>query len=194
MLYIIGGVPRSGKSIIRKKLLKEHQISGISLDVIVDMLYQAMPELDINTAVDRSVMFVRMWPFVEALIKTRLKNSEDFVIEGEYFSPERVKVFQEDPRCKICFMIYPEISLEEKLQHIRQNARKKDWYNKLTDEEFLPFIQTWHERSHMFKGQCEVHKIKYFDNSFNFEDKIEETVKWLLESSIDDLQSSEKTN
>lgn len=48
-----------------------------------------MPELDINTAVPRNVLFVRMWPFVEGLIESRLKSSGDFVIEGEYFSPEQ---------------------------------------------------------------------------------------------------------
>lgn len=180
MVYIIGGVPRSGKSIVRRKLLKTHKISGISLDVIVEMLHKAMPELDINTAIDRKILNIRMWPFIEALIQTRMKAHEDYVIEGEYFTPDKIAVFKDDPRCKICFMIYPSIPLEKKTKHIRDHAHPKDWHEKLSDEELRPYLQEFHERSHAYKGQCEARGIKFFDTSEDFKGTIDETVKWLV--------------
>lgn len=182
MIYIVGGPPRSGKSIVRKKLLKEHKISGLSLDTFIEMLHKAMPELDINTAVDRKILNLRLWPFLEAFIETKMKGPDDFIIEGEYFSPDKIAKFQKDPRCKICFMLYPMIDLDKKLSSIREHASPKDWYNGLSDEQFWPFIEEWHLRSHQYKGQCEARKIKFFDTSFDFEKVVDEAVRWLMKS------------
>jgi adenylate kinase family enzyme len=47
MLYLIGGVPRSGKTQVQKYLLNNYKIPGISTDTLRSGFYN-MPEFGIN--------------------------------------------------------------------------------------------------------------------------------------------------
>lgn len=76
-------------------------------------------------------------------------------------------------------MIYPTINLEEKLRHMREHAKPKDWYNNISDDELLKYIEEYHTRSHMFKGQCKAFKLPFCDTSLDFLAAVDETIEFL---------------
>jgi hypothetical protein len=182
MLFIIGGVPRSGKSTVRKQLLERYKISGIELDRVRGMIDKAMPELGMNRDIDEGSLSEKLWPWISGLIEEYKDSTSDyFILEGEYFTPEMVVQFKDDPNCKVCFMLYSDITVEQKVDNImHKSAYTSGWSKSYTDEEIKGFVEQYIETSHRYKKMCQLLGIEYFDTSDDFESKIEEAVQYLI--------------
>jgi hypothetical protein len=69
MLYVIGGAPRSGKSLLAKRILKEKQISYFPVDAITGTLSRVAPEYGINHDLPFTTKAEKIWKFVESLLE-----------------------------------------------------------------------------------------------------------------------------
>jgi len=65
MIYLIGGIARSGKTLVRKEILKRYKISGIGTDSIRYMLSQTQPELGIDHNKPSTHNGPLMWPYLD---------------------------------------------------------------------------------------------------------------------------------
>ncbi len=181
MIYLIGGVARSGKSIIRKKLLDEYKISGIGTDSIRYMLSNTNPELGIDDNKSCTHNGPLMWPYLDNFIYELLEYSnENFVIEGDVLLPEYLSKYIDNPNVKCCYIGYSNTSVDRKSKEIVDNRYEGDWTKEYTEKEFREFIKWSIEKSSKYKKECEKLGLKYYDTGIDFKDSLDNIVDDLL--------------
>jgi 2-phosphoglycerate kinase len=150
MIYLIGGSPRSGKSILSRKLSKELNIPYISTDnlrlvvlpyfkgknkyknfpyikmfnlIKVDrffMLYSGREMLKADIKEARSI-----YPGVKSLIDHLIDCKMDYIIEGVHLLPSLIKKLKNNKKIKVVFLVKEN---EKKIyQGLIRNKNKNDW-------------------------------------------------------------------
>ncbi|MCK4488721.1 MAG: hypothetical protein KAU23_00585, partial [Anaerolineales bacterium] len=64
MLYIIGGAPRVGKTIIAQEFLERANVPFLSLDLLKMSLVKGMPQAGIDPMDTSAEVAEQMWPVV----------------------------------------------------------------------------------------------------------------------------------
>jgi cytidylate kinase len=181
MIYLIGGRPRSGKSIIRKKILDKYKISGIGTDTLRYLLQESNPELGVHHTRTAKENGIIMWPYIDKLIEHLIKyDNENFVIEGAVLLPEYLFQYKDHQEVRVCYLGYSTISLNQKKVDIKNNGGDTDWISQYSEKEFSNFVRGSIEKSKKEKRECKRLGIKYFDIDENFEKSIEKVIDWLI--------------
>jgi len=182
MLYIIGGTSRSGKTLLSKKILAERKIPYFPLDALFCTLAEATPELGINHANSLKDRPLKMWKLAKPLSYFFEDQEQEYVLEGDSILPSQIKeLINEGRKVKCCFLGYPNLNPDEKLQLIRKfHQGKSDWTAKQTDEQMLVMIEEMVEFSKYLKEECEKYSIKFFDVSHDFEVVNQEAFEYLF--------------
>lgn len=183
MLYIIGGVARSGKSLLAKRILKEKQVPFFPLDGLVGMLQNSAPEHGVRHHIPFIEKIENTGKFGKPLFKYLLKTQESYTVEGDCIDPKDIAEIQEKygEYIKCCFMGYCLLSAKEKLDLIRTfNMGEKDWTNKHEDEEMLEMLQRMIDHSVYLKSECEKYNIPFFDVSHDFQKTQDEAFDFLV--------------
>lgn len=182
MFYIIGGAPRSGKSMLAQKMVREKQVPSFPLDALIGTLTFAAPEFNINHDQPFTKKSEMVWKFTEHLFGYFLEAEDSYLVEGDCILPvhtaELIKKYPKDIR--VCFLGYTDLSMEQKLNFIRTfNRGELDWTNEHTDEALLPMIDRMIEYSKFIKTECTRYNIPYFDVSVNFEETHKKVYEYL---------------
>jgi hypothetical protein len=174
-VIIVGGAPRSGKTLIRNILAKEYGISGFGIDYLQYMLDQAAPQ--IGGAKEP------MWPFIKALIDLTLKcHRGDYIIEGTAISPSSCVQYKNNPNVKICFLGFPTISVDQKIKEVKafpSPNETEDWLLIKDETAIRKEVQDLITLSKSFQEECAEVGLPFIDISTDFEKK--------LKTVIDDL-------
>jgi hypothetical protein len=181
MLIYIGGAARTGKGILVRRLLHEHRMSFLSLDVLKMGLTRGVPEYDIDPDAGPIIVSERLWPLVREMSINLLGEGVDYIIEGEVL-PKHVAAFQRDHpgKVKACFLGYVPITLEQKLREIRAHAGlPNDWSSEYSDPELLNVITEMIIFSQYLKDECAVYGLRYFDTSENFEQVLDAVMAFI---------------
>jgi 2-phosphoglycerate kinase len=182
MIYLIGGVARSGKTLIRKEILKRFGISGIGTDSIRYMLSHTQENSGISHEKPPPHNGPLMWPYLDNLIYDLIEySSEDFVIEGDVLLPEFLSKYKDNPNVKSCYIGYSNMSLDEKYRGIKENRSEGDWTKNYNEEEFKDFVKWSIERSKKYKEECESLGVSYCDMEINFEKSVDVIIKKLMD-------------
>ena len=80
MLYILGGTPRGGKSIIARKLLQEQKIPYFCTDFLISVLHNGAPEFEINHNKPFIEKAEKIWPLVKHLLHHLVVDEEKYLI------------------------------------------------------------------------------------------------------------------
>lgn len=157
MIYLIGGTPRAGKTTLAKKLVEKNAIPFLSTDVVLHMVSDTLPEL--NLLKPYAEIPAKFFPYMTNLIEHLQKTIKDYAIEGDAFSPAHVAEFQKKYEIRACFLGFSKTTLKEIEDHVGEN----DWLDDLSpsDRENLP--QWIMEKSGSIKQECATHGIRYFD-------------------------------
>jgi len=181
MLYILGGAPRCGKSIIARRFVSERNISYFSTDFLIESLEKGAPQLNIKFG-----PFIpkaeKVWPILNYLMKGIVEWTESYLIEGDSLLPKYLSTFQKRNKNKVscCFVGFTKISPEDKLSEIRKYSNQKDdWTNKRSDQQMLKAINSMIEFSEFLETECTKYNIKYFDVSDNFQENLDEVFDFL---------------
>lgn len=182
MIYLIGGVPRIGKSTLAELILKREAIAYVDTDWIVHMLMYAAPKAGVKTYTDLNLhefknKAINFFPFLHEFIKYNQPVVERYVIEGDSFLPEHVSLLQKEFEVKACFLgtsnLQPEILLN--------NPSKNDWWIKQLNPQQLNDLCKWVvETSSFLENECKLHNIPYFNLGENHKEQIEKAYKHLL--------------
>lgn len=150
MIYLIGGSPRGGKSILSRKLSKKLNIPYISTDNIRPIV---MPYFKGEEKI-KSFPFERMfdikaihkyfedftgkqileadikeaktiWPGVKSLIDFLLVCEMDYIIEGVHLLPNLVKIFKNNENVKTVFLFKEDA--EKIFKGLKANKGNNDW-------------------------------------------------------------------
>lgn len=183
MLYLIGGVPRVGKSTLANLILERNKIAYIDTDWIVHMLMYASPKLGIKTFTEFNKdefknKTVNFYPFLYQFVKHNQPVVENYVIEGDSFLPEHVSALQKEFHTNACFLgssdLQPKILLN--------NPCKNDWWIKKLSPKQLNDLCKWiMDMSGFLEKECGLYKITYFDISINYKEQIEKAYQYLMD-------------
>jgi 2-phosphoglycerate kinase len=181
MIYLIGGEARSGKTIVRKKLLSKYQISGIGTDSIRYMLSHTLKDSGIDHNNTPEINGPLMWPFIDNLIKDlSIYAAEDYVIEGDILLPKYLKTYKESSGIKVCYIGFPTVSISQKMKNILQSRKEGDWTKEYTEKELKKFVKWSIKESKKYQRQCKKYGITFYDLSVDFETRINEVVEDLV--------------
>lgn len=151
MLYLIGGAPRVGKSVVAKQLMKETGVPWLSTDVLRSVLCEVASEesrkklFPYAGASDNDVVFAEtidtivaqqlteacsMKVGLEKFMQHQLDVHDDFILEGVHLLPEHISDFYKKyPRLKdqikVLFIIDNDV--ENVLKGIQANTSHFDW-------------------------------------------------------------------
>ena len=150
MIYLIGGSPRGGKSILSRKLSKELNIPYVSTDNLrlvvlpyfkggakdknfphikmfdlaaIDKFFQLYSGREMLNADIREAKSI--WPGTKSLIDHLLVCKMDYIIEGFHLLPGFVKCYQGNKNVKIAFLA--KLDKEKIYQGLMQNKNNNDW-------------------------------------------------------------------
>lgn len=181
MLILIGGAARTGKGLLARRLLVEHQMSFFSLDVLKMGLARGVPEYGIDPEAGGLVVGERLWPLVREMSVNLMGEGVDYVVEGELL-PRYVADFQQryPTQVKSCFLGYPAMTPEQKLHDIRTYAGSpNDWPSEYTDTDLVPILTQMIEFSRYLQAECTTYRLPYFDTSHHFAETLDRVVAYV---------------
>jgi len=176
MIYMVGGAPRTGKSLFARKILQRKNIPYISTDVIFHMLKDAVPGLGITDKIPHEQKAKRFFSFLKQLVKHIQNCEKNYVIEGDSFLPEQVNELAKEYTVKTCFFGFSIISLES----IKKHEETNKWTNKLTTDELHNLPQRIIKISDIFKKQSGKYNFPYFDLSVDYDAVMEKAYSYLF--------------
>lgn len=169
---IIGGVPRTGKSNLAKKLFERFHGPVIHGDTLVNIVKNNSANpfgIDPDSfALNNPTQF--LLPIQKFIVKVTRNMGKDLgyellIFESCYVLPETIaKLSLEGPVCGV-FLLYDHLDIEQKIQDIRQYALTNQhcWSHKNTDSELYQSLTDFIILSQFFRQECQKHGVRWFD-------------------------------
>lgn len=185
-IYLIGGVPRSGKSLLSQRLYKDNGIQYISTDTIRFMLQKkyTLEEFSIKPKDNETKEEARteyMWIYLKSFILTQKRFTETgYCIEGVHLTPTNLAQFKNQKDISMIFLGYADADPNEKLDYIRKHMSPHDWLADRSDKYVLSVIEHLIEVSKKFRDDCERLGLKYIETSDRFEDALNDAYDYLV--------------
>ena len=179
---IIGGVPRSGKSILSKQLCSQLNMAYFPLDSLVSTFDRVFPQLGIahTSASDHFAVCNRLWPFVSEWITHLVYEDLSFLIDGYHLQPENIVNDLNPQAFNVLFLGYPHAQPAQKAAEIRQHARKGDWTETLDEAALSALVRRYIEESKQIQVECLRYGFYFIDMTNNFAATLDKTLEMLL--------------
>ena len=175
MIYLIGGTARVGKSTLASLILERNRISGISTDVLRNLLDFSPTKLGINN-LEEHKKTETFFPYLLQFLKIIQNKYIDYVVEGDLFTPEQVTLMQDTLQIKCCFLGTSNINLED----LKKIDTKLDWVNKLEPERQARLPEYLIKKSKKIKEEATKYNFPYFDIYPNRQESLEFAYKSLF--------------
>jgi adenylate kinase family enzyme len=184
--FIIGGVPRSGKSILSKRLCSTLAMAYFPLDSLVSTFGRVFPELGIShTSEDHIAVCDQLWPFVCEWITHLVYEDLSFLFDGYHLQPTNIRKDIDPQAFNILFLGYPHAQPAQKAAEIRQYARKGDWTETLDEEALTALVRRYIDESKHLQAECLQYGFDFIDLSHGFPNQLTEVSFAILELSRD---------
>jgi 2-phosphoglycerate kinase len=180
MLYVIGGAPRTGKSILGQRLAAKLHIGWVSTDLLMEILRLVEEEGVKNNwnATPEAISQNATWffPYLDRFISGIIAKAESYLIEGVDFLPAQITHLAESYPINSIFLGCLKMTLER----FDQFPGHSPGYAKLPDEvrrQMAQDIPIWSKYI-----QQEAHKYGYsfIDMSDNFSMRVDEAETLLM--------------
>lgn len=206
MIYLIGGSPRGGKSILSRKLSKKLSIPYLSTDNIrpVVMPYFKGKEQDKKfpfekmfdlTAIKKYFLDYTpsqvvkadlvesrsIWPGVKQLITHLLECKMDYIIEGVHLLPNLVKEFKSDRNVKILFLA--KFDEEKIFNGLFKNKNNSDWIidNVKNKDTIRLAAKSMSAYGVYFEREAKKYRFKLINTEDNFSRRINRAVRFFTD-------------
>lgn len=202
MIYLIGGSPRVGKSILSSKLSKEINVPYICTDELrlIVLAYfkgnerkERFPFIDFF---DLEKFFkhytakqmikadkkeaASIWPGIKSLIDHLLLFNTNYIIEGAHLLPCFVKDYKDNKNVKIIFLS----KLDDKkiYRGLLRYRNKGDWIagNVKDKKIILLAAKLLSEYGHLCASETKRYDLKCINTEDNFYKKLNQGLKYLL--------------
>ncbi len=204
MIYLIGGSPRGGKSILSRKLSKVLNVPYISTDnlrlVVLPYFkgnekHKNFPYLRIfdSAAIDKFFLQYSgkeilnadikearsIWPGTKSLIDHLLVCKMDYIIEGVHLLPSFVKHYKNNKNVKVAFFI--KLNEEKIYQGLLRNKNNSDWLTNNTKNKKTIRLaaKSLYDYGKFFLKETKKYGFKCFNTEDNFLDKIQKASDYL---------------
>ena len=161
----IGGVARSGKSTLAKRLCAEGNYNHFPLDYVTSSLKNNFPECEISSSVIMGDSSQKLALLLSTIVKIMDSKEEKFIIDSAHFMPKDIVPYLDKDKWDIYFVGYPNISKYNKISMIRKYDDNTDWTSRRSDEELLAIIEKLIEISKEIEEECQELGVKFIDTS-----------------------------
>jgi 2-phosphoglycerate kinase len=108
MIYVVGGAPRAGKSILGQQVAANLKIGWISTDILMQLL-RVKNEPGIKTEWNASLQAITanaewFYPYLERFVWGVASSTDHYLIEGVDFLPAQVKQLSEQYQIRAVFL------------------------------------------------------------------------------------------
>ena len=172
--FLIAGPARTGKSMIRNRLLEKYCMNGFCTDSLVSMLVFSSPELGISF---QESDYSHITKYIQGLLT--YQNNVTTVFEGVGIYASDWLKYKDFENVEMIGIGTVEISVLEKMHQIRQNPSFNDWTTDLVDQDLYRLCENLIDQSRKIKQDCENFDLPFFDLSDDFQEKIEEIVDYI---------------
>jgi 2-phosphoglycerate kinase len=208
MIYLIGGSPRCGKTILAKKISLKKKISLVSTDAFRPMVLEMTPKSEIKKKFPQTDMPTpknkfrfdiysskemlkaqaveakTMWPPTKAFIRSLIYREQDFVIEGVHLFPSLVNELKKTAHWKHIRVVYLiKTDIEKIIAGFSRNKDSFDWmYPSIKDngDRLTKAAEMVREKSLYIEKGCKKHRFKAFNTEAGFNKKIREALNYLI--------------
>ena len=106
----IGGVARSGKSTLAKRLCAEGNYNHFPLDYVTSSLKNNFPECEISSSVIMGDSSQKLALLLSTIVKIMDSKEEKFIIDSAHIMPKDIVPYLDKDKWDIYFVGYPNIS------------------------------------------------------------------------------------
>lgn len=204
MIYLIGGSPRGGKTILSKKLSKILDIPYLSTDHLrlVVMPYFHGVDKDDNFPFEKMIDWAgidqsfknysgqemlkadvreakTLWPGIESLLRNLSISKANYIIEGVHFLPSLVKQFKDDKNFKL--VLLTKRDTDKIFNGLLQNRNNGDWIadNIQDDSSLLIAARSLSEYGEYFIEESRKYGFMCINTEENFYDRIDDAISYL---------------
>ncbi len=168
MIYLIGGAPRAGKSILGQQVAAKLRIGWISTDLLFTILGITNVE-GIKTEWDAAPEAITVnaewfYPYLERFVWGASSLADSYLIEGVDFLPAQVKQLSAQYQLQAVFLGCSKMTLG----HFDQFPGRSHGYNGLPEElrrQFAKDVPLWSE---FIRQECERFGYPYIDTIHDF--------------------------
>jgi hypothetical protein len=177
ILYLVGGAPRVGKSMLAQRLLAAEAIPWLPTDVVRTVLRRVLPELDAadQDPVDAEQLAAVMYPHIEQAAQVCAQEAERFLIEGFELSPwypRRLEAALEPTSVRDGFLGNSTFSADDLASYRGPKPQHEGEATRAQLTEAAAWIR---HRSHQLRKQCREEALPYVDvGALGFEAAIQQ--------------------
>lgn len=176
MLYLVGGVPRTGKSYLAQRILVNARIPYVSTDALFHMLKKAAPSLGLTDKVPLKQKAELFYPFLEQFAKYAPISNGSYLVEGDAFLPHQVNALAQKYEVRACFLGFSKADIDIIIRYSGNNK----WVSDLSVKEQGDLSEWLGKESASIQEQCKKYGIAYFDVSKNYETAINQAYEYLI--------------
>ena len=208
MIYLIGGSPRCGKTILAKKISQKEKISWISTDVIYPIVLKSIPKSQIKSKFPQTAMktpsgkfrfdvyspeamlkaqlveATTMWPGIKELIYYLINRQQDFIIEGVHLLPKYINKLKRADIWKNIKVIYlVKRNIDNIIKGFPKNKNEYDWMIQTiigNKERLKKAAKMVQIKSEYFYKETKKYHLKIFNTDTNFVQKLRDSQYYLL--------------
>lgn len=96
MVILIGGVTRTGKTLMAQKLMEKYGYPYMSVDHIKMGLYRGLGDEKYNPEQKGTILAEALWPVIKGIIMTAIENKQNLILEGVYILPSMARDFERE--------------------------------------------------------------------------------------------------
>jgi hypothetical protein len=183
MIYLIGGAPRVGKSVLCQQFAAKHRAGWISTDQLVDQL-RVMSVEGVKSTWDATPEAIRRYadwffPCFERFEWGASSMTDDYVIEGVDFLPAHVKQLETRFSIRAVFLGLSSMTLEQ----FDQFPGRSRGYSSLPEDfrrQIVNDVPLW---SAFIQQECERVGCRYIDMAGDFAQRLLEAEAVLMAQS-----------
>ena len=183
MIYLIGGAPRAGKTILGQQIAANLKIGWVSTDLLFTILGMTHVEgikTEWNATPDAITTNAEwFYPYLERFVWGASSLAENYLIEGVDFLPAQVKQLSAKYQLQVVFLGCSKMTLE----HFDQFPGRSRGYSGLPEElrrQFAKDVPLWSE---FIRQECESFGYPYIDTVHDFPQQLAQAESILTTSS-----------
>jgi len=203
MIYLIGGAPRTGKSILSNLLMRELSVSWLSTDALRTIVHDVTPvgeraarfpyggftsadqltDMQVKQMVDWQIVETNsLQSCIDSLIHHQIGVRDSQILEGVHILPQHVRILMDDPTCKdqirAVFIVSEDTTIQ--LQAMRKNTSHFDWLEGASDktrESVAAFVVAYGK---WIRDECEKYELPCVTRRGAFDHENSEIMKGLI--------------
>lgn len=202
MIYLVGGAPRTGKSIISNLLMRQLSVSWLSTDVLRTVINDVtspeeraakfpyggftsadqLTEMQVKQMVDWQITETNsLQTCINSLIRHQIGVHDNQILEGVHILPQHVRALMDDPACKeqvrAVFIVSEDESTQ--LEAMRKNASHFDWLMGASDKTYESVAAFVVAYGKWISNECEKYSLPCVVRRGEFDNENGEILKAL---------------